>query len=315
MTSPSVPNPTASFPVPSTDTQFRMGPDFIESGVDYWWNTQHDDGTYTACGEPEGWESVDYIVPLDQVGGRDGAFTGPQSVGPRQLEIEALIVSPTPEILRQHLAAIRRIFGPQGLPGPRLPVVWEQFDWASSRRLALVTRPSGLLRFAVQPGRFEGGEACVIVFTLVAANPVWKYQAGPVEFAQTGLLDPGLITGRTYNKTYDYSYGSGAPVGGTMQAVNQGDLATWPTYIITGPADFPIITNSTTGDLFQVNRNIGAGEVITIDSRTGEITGNVRLIGRPFPLAPGNNTITWRTQSGAYNPDALLRLEWRSTST
>lgn len=310
------PNPVASFPVPDLDAQYRMGPLLTESAVDYWWNTQHEDGTYTACGEPEGWESLDYITPLDQVGGRDGALTGPQSVGPRSLDIEALIVSPTPEILRQHLAGIRRIFGPQGLPGPRQPVIWEQHDHGTNRRLALVTRPDGKLRFAVRPGYVTGGVACVIIFTLVAANPVWKFQAGEAEFNQVGLMNPGLITGRTYNKTYDYSYGFAGSVGGEMSCINSGDLPAWPVFIVTGPADFPIISNVTNGQAFQINKNMLAGEVITIDSRSGQVTpSGVRLIGRPWPLNPGLNTVRWRTQSTTYYPDALLRLEWRSTSS
>ncbi len=316
MTTAVVPNPLGSFPVPELDAMFRMGPLLTDSGVDYWWNTQHEDGTYTACSEPEGWESLDYITPVDQVGGRDGGLTGPSSIGPRQLECEALIVSPTPQILRQHLAAIRRIFGPQGLPGPRQPVIWEQHDHGTGRRLALITRPVGRLRFTVQPGHVTGGTACVIAFTLSAINPPWKYQAGEVEADEVGLLNPGLVQGRTYSKTYPYTYGVAGAVGGEMQLFNAGDLSTWPRYIVTGPADFPIISNATTGQQFQINRNLIAGETVTIDSRTGQITpSSVRLIGRPFPLAPGNNTVRWRTQSGAYSAAALLRVEWRSTST
>lgn len=311
-----VANPLASFPVPEVSEQYRMGPLFTESGVDYWWNTQHDDGTYTACSEPEGWESVDYNLPLDEVGGRDGAFTGPQSVAPRKLECQALIVSPTPQILRQHLAAIRRIFGPQGLPGPRQPVIWEQHDYDSGERLALVTRPEGKLRFVVAEGPVPGGVATVISFTLVAANPPWKYHSGDVEFGEVGLLDPGLIQGRTYDKTFTYTYGAASAIGGEMQLFNSGNLSAWPTYYVTGAADFPIITNATTGQGFQINRNMIGGEQVVIDSRSGQVTpGGVRLIGRPFALAPGNNTIRWRTQSGAFNPAALLRMEWRSTST
>jgi phage-related protein len=293
-----------------------MGPLFTESAADYWWNTQHADGAFTAISEPEGWESVDYKLPLDEVGGRDGAFTGPQSVGPRQLECEALIVAPTAQVLRQHLASIRRIFGPQALPGPRQPVVWEQYDYDSMQRLALVTRPSGRLRFVVAPGPVPGGVAAVVGFVLVAANPPWKYRSGEVEFDEVGLLDPGLIQGRTYDKVYDYTYGTGTAVGGEMQVFNSGNLSAWPTFYVTGPVDFPIITNATTGQLFQINKNMIAGEQVVIDSRTGQVTpSGVRLIGRPFPLAPGNNTIRWRSQSGAYDPAALLRLEWRSTST
>jgi hypothetical protein len=310
------PNPVASFPIPDIEGQYRMGPLFTESGVDYWWNTQHEDGTYTAVAEPEGWESLDYITPIDQVGGRDGGLTGPQSVAPRQLECEALIVSPTAQILRQHLAAIRRIFGPQGLPGPRQPVIWEQHDHGTARRLALVTRPQGKLRFAVRPGYALGGVACVIQFTLVAANPPWKYQSGDPESNEVGLLDPGLIQGRTYDKTYDYTYGAASGIGGEMQCFNAGDLSTWPVVIVTGEVDYPIITNATTGQEFAINAHLLTGQVVTIDSRTGAVTpSSIRLVGRPFPLAPGANTIRWRSLSGAYYPEALLRFEWRSTST
>jgi hypothetical protein len=310
-----LPMTAASFPVPDLSGQFRMGPLLTDSAVDYWWNTQHEDGTYTACGEPDGWESLTYISPVDQVGGRDGGLSGPASVAPRTLECQALIVSPTPQILREHLAAIRRIFGPQGLPGPRQPVVWEQYDFATNRRLALVCRPTGMLRFVVAPGYAEGGTACVISFVLTAANPPWKYQSGVVEANQVGLLNPGLITGRTYSKTFSYTYGAGGAVGGEMTCYNAGDLSAWPTFIVTGPGDLPIITNSTTGQEFQINKTLVGGEVVTVDSRTGQVTpSNVRLNGRPFPLAPGANTIRWRTQSGAYNASALLRLEWRSTS-
>jgi hypothetical protein len=310
------PNPLASFPVPTVAEQYRMGPLLTDSpSSDYWWNYQWPDGTYTACGEPEGWESIDYITPLDQVGGRDGALVGPQSVAPRMLECEALIVSPSADLLRQHLARIRALFGPQGLPGPRQPVVWEQHDFGTARRLALITRPTGKLSMRAVPGVVEGGLAAVVTFTLVAANPPWKYQAGAVEFGQIGLLNPALVSGRTYDKTYSYTYGASGPLGGEMVVINQGDLAAFPVFYVTGPVDFPIITNATTGQEFQVNRSMAAGEQVIIDSRIGTVTpGSVRLIGRPFPLAPGANTIRWRSASGTYQPAALLRLEWRSTS-
>ena len=311
------PNPAASFPVPATTEQFRMGPLLTEApAVDFWWNTQLGDGTYTAADEPEGWESIEYILPLDQVGGRDGAFTGPESVAPRVLEIKALIVAPNGQVLRDNCQKIRRILGPQGLPGPRQPVVWEQYDWRTGVRQAFVTRPQGGLRIRAIGGAHPGGEAAEISFQLVAANPVWKYQSGAIEFAEVGLLDTGLVEGRTYYKTFDYTYGSGGSPGGQLIAINNGDLPAWPVFTVRGEADAPIITNATTGQDWQIDTNLVSMQIVTVNSRTGVVTpGSVRLLGRPFALQPGANTITWRTASGAFHPEALLRLEWRSTSS
>lgn len=309
------PNPQASMPATTLDVQYRMGPLFTETpGVDFWWNTQLPDGSYTVVGEPEGWESVDYILPLYQVGGRDGAHTGPQSVGPRELICSALVVAPTALVLRGLLARIRRIFGPQGISGTRQPVIWEQHDYATGLRLALVTRPSGRLNQRVPGGHVKGGSAARISFTLIAANPPLKYQSGVAQFAEVGLPDPSVLTGRAYDKTYDWTYGGGTNPGGELIAQNNGDSLAWPVFTVTGPANFPIITNATTGRTFQILYNIPAGQQVVINSTTGQVTpASVRLSGRPFPLVDGPNVIRWRDLSGGYDPNALLRLEWRST--
>lgn len=310
------PNPVASFPATDVDVRYRMGPLFTETpGVDYWWNTQDDDGTYTVVGEPEGWESVDYILPLDQVGGRDGAHVGPQSLGPRRLECSALIVSPTAHALRLHLQRLRRIFGPQGNTGTRQPIIWEQHDYLTGLRLALITRPEGRFDARVLGGPSKGGNAAQIRFTLVATSPTTKFQSGATQSSEIGLLDAGAVTGRTYDLTYNWTYGAGGSnPGGEMVVLNNGDTLAWPVFYILGPADWPIISNPTTGREFQLMYNVAAGETVSINSASGEVDPRtVRLDGHPFPLVSGPNTIRWRTQSGAYNADARLRMEWRST--
>lgn len=308
------PNPAASMPLTTLPQRYRMGPLFTETpGIDFWWNTQLADGSYTIVGEPVGWESVEYLLPLDQVGGKDGAHTGPQSVGPRVLDCSALIVSPNSQTLRGLLQQLRRILGPQGVSGSRQPIVWEQHDFASGQRLALLTRPSGRFSPVVIQGSSLGGNAAQIEFTLIAATPV-KYQSGALQTAEVGLFDPSSTTGRTYNKTYNWTYGGGGNPGGEMVVVNNGDTLAWPVFRVMGEADFPIITNVTSGQNFQLFYDLDTLEVVTINSNTGEVQpGSVRLIGRPFPLLPGANTIRWRTQSGAFHSEARLRLDWRST--
>lgn len=308
-------NALTSFVVPSTRSQYRMGFAFeVDDETDFWWNRQLDDGTFTACEEPAGWNGLDYLTPLDQVGGRDGAFTGPPSVAPRILEITAGIVSPTPAGLHAHIGRLKRLLGPSRLPGPRPSVLWEQYEWEAGDRYALVCRPTGSFRSRVLGGPEEGGHAARITFQLVAANPVWKLRSGAVQSNQVGLLNSALVTGRTYDKTYNYTYGAGTSnPGGQMEVVNFGDLDTWANFTVTGAVNIPIITNSTTSQEFAINATLGSGEIVTIDGRTGVVDpANVRLIGRPFLLAPGTNTITWRGSDGVYHPNALLRMEWRS---
>lgn len=315
------PNALASFPDTDVNIHYRMGPQFTSTTDDFVWNAVLDDGTYTACAEPVGWESVDYITPVDQVGGRDGGLTGPQSVAPRVLECSALITCPTPQIMRHHLARLRKILGPQGLPGPRQPIIWEQYDWWLGYRLALITRPQGRFEPRIIPGFQNGALAAQIRFQLVAANPPWKYRSGlpeggPSGGGCTGLPNPALLGGRTYDKTFSYTYGFATNPGGEMLLVNSGDLPAFPVFTITGPVDQPVITNITSGAEFTVNKTLAAGEVLTIDAKTGVITpSTVRLTGRPWLLAPGSNTVRWRSTSGSFDPAAQLCLAWRSTSS
>ena len=308
------PNPQAQAPDASINGRYRMGPLLTpDTTVDFWWNVATSDGT-VAVGQSSGWDDAEYITPIDEVGGRDGGLSGPSSIGPKIINVSGVLVAPTAQALRQNIQRMRRILGPQSLTGPRQPLAWEQFDFGWQQRLALVCRPTGRFSAPTVAGHTEGGVAASISFALVAANPVWKYLAGVAESAQVGLLNPGLLGGRTYDKTFDYTYGASTNPGGEMVVVNQGDLDAFPVFSVTGPAAIPVIQNATTGQEFTINYTVAAGETVTVDARTGAVTpGQVRLIGRPFSLAPGANTIRWHTFVDSYDPAALLRLEWRST--
>lgn len=309
-----VANPVASFPVPTLDSQVRMGLGFAEDPLsDFWWNRQLDDGSYTVA-NAIGWEALKFITPIDQVGGRDGGLDGPPSIGPRVLVVEGAIVAPTPQILWANIAKVRRLLGPGTNASQRPPVYWEQYDWAAGTRLVMRVRPEDDFKAPPIAGHVPGGLAAPFRFNLVAANPVWKLKAGPVESAQTGLSNPALVTGRTYSKTYNYTYGSSSAPGGELVANNTGDVPAQPLFIVKGTVTNPIIQNVTTGQEFQVLATLTDSDTVTIDARTGVVTpGNVRLSGRQFLLAPGVNTIRWRDANDAYDPDALLTVQWRST--
>lgn len=302
------PNPNASLPTVDSEGQYRLGDDFVTDASDIWINTTWADGTHIVAEEPEGWEGLEFITPIDTAGSRDGGLDGPQSIGPRYLPVRGAMVAPDNAALRRAIATLRRKLG------PRRRVVWEQYDWGQGRLLAMICRASGDFRATPEMGHQLGGVAVRFQFTLVAANPPWKLSSGAPDFVDIGL-PVDVVSGRTYNKTYSYNYGLSTNPGGIGQADNTGDIDAWPLFEITGPVASPIIENQTTGRSFLVVGNIAAGQTVTIDSRSGRVEpSSYRLVGRPWTLTPGVNNIRWRASSGSFDPSANLRVIWRSTS-
>lgn len=297
----------AHIPDVAMEGQYRMGADLIASADDLWFNTTLDDGTIIVAGEPEGWEGLSFITPLDQAGGRDGALTGPQSVAPRILAIKGALVSPDARTLRRRIATMRALLG------PRVTVVWDQHDFNVDRRMGMVCRAQGDFLATPIPGHQMGGVAAPFSFTLVAANPPWKLGMGAPDQACAGL-PAGSVSGRTYDKTFNFNYGAFTNPGGYLIADNIGDIDAWPIYTVLGPVDYPVITNDATGEGFVVNSIIPAGQTVTIDTRTGTVTpSNYRIAGRVFAIHKGSNTIRWRATSGSFDPAAQLCAIWRPT--
>lgn len=293
-------------PVPRNG-QYRMGAGLEENSADLWLNTQLPDGTYIACGEPEGWEGIELLTPVDTAGGRDGGLLGPPSVAPRQLTVEGAMVGPNPGALRNRIRDLRTRLR------DRSGVIWDQYDFGARQRMGLVCFGTGDFRATPVQGNAYGGVATQFRFTLIAANPPWKYATGTADMSCTGL-PPVELNGRTYDRSYDWDYGGLNIDSGTIYATNDGDVEAWPVIVFTGPVDNPIISNDTTGMGFMVSGVYDSDDEVRIDTRTGVVTpSNVRLVGRPFPLVPGLNTVRWRATSGSYDEQAQLCLTWRST--
>jgi hypothetical protein len=297
----------ASFPVPAATAQYRLGLGFTTAPTDFVFNTQHGDGSYVVCKDIEAIHGLEFLTPIDLAGGRDGGLVGPTSIGVRTPELNALFVAPSAQLLWLKVAALRSLLA------AKKPLILEWYDWGYALELALVAWPTGKFQTTSIFSHQQGGLAMSVSFQLVASSPL-KYLSGSGENASARLINPALITGRTYDKTYSYNYGSSADPGGVLTATNLGDSPAYPVFTITGPVNFPTITNVTTGQSFQVNAVVAAGATVVVDASSGAVTpGSTRLIGRPFTLAPGPNTIRWTDNLAAYDPAATLRLDWRST--
>ena len=297
-------NPPAHLPATEERVQYRLGASFIPAEGDVWWNRTEENGLISVAAEPEGWEAVVYNTPLDQVGGRDGALSGPVSRGPKTLEIRSVVVAPDGPSLRARMAAIKTLL--------RAPVIWEQFDWGAGERLAMVCRAQGEFRPTPPFGHSLGGIASRVNFDLVAPTPV-KYSVGDATTLEL-QLPIGTVSGWTYNRSYPWNYGGVVIPGGTGVAFNRGDEPTWPVFRVLGPVTNATIQNETTGQEFTLVGTVAAGEEVEINSRSGVVTPSTyRLISRPWSLAPGSNSIRWRATSGTPSPDARLYVTWRSS--
>lgn len=297
-------NPPAHLPATGVNVQYRLGSSFQLSSSDVWWNRTEENGLISVAAEPEGWEAVVYNTPLDQVGGRDGALSGPISRGPKTLEIRSVVIAPDGPSLRHRIAAVKSLL--------RNVVVWEQYDWGAGERLAMVCRAQGEFRPTPPFGHALGGVASRVNFDLVAPTPL-KYSTGDEQDLEL-QLPIGTVSGRTYNYTYSWNYGGVVVPGGTGVALNKGDEPTWPVFRIVGPVTNPTIQNETTGQEFVLVGTVDAGQEVEINARSGVITPSTyRLLSRPWSLEPGPNSIRWRATGGTPSPDARLFLTWRST--
>ncbi len=144
----------------------------------------------------------------------------------------------------------------------------------------------------------------------------------PVIFDPTRVdteLAPGVVAGAlVFPITFPIEFGAGV-IDETTALLYVGTWETYPIIVVTGPLNDFTITNNTTGEVIELDYDIVAGDVITIDlnygvktvvdadgvNRIGVVTSESDLATwhiAPDPEAPGGvNSITitgWNTQPG-----------------
>jgi hypothetical protein len=250
-------------------------------------NTADDDGSEWWCDEPVGWLAPTATTPIDERPYGDGGYDGDTTYGPRALTFGApepgLTVCPDrPTALR----AYRQLLAV-----------------ASSRTAVLYTAPdddgewSLLLRASGQPNlRWVDDRSFEWSFVMVAPDP-WKFDARQAaEVLTTGL--PEEAPGAVFPWTFPVVFGAADASAGTVEVVNTGDEDAQARYVLRGPAQRPTVVNDTTGVEFRIARDLGLGDVLTVDTRSATVRLNgvsvfVDFSGS-FPLiAPGPNTIRW----------------------
>jgi len=141
--------------------------------------------------------------------------------------------------------------------------------------------------------------------TSVDPNYTYGYITSQVDFfcpdpnyynnnLQTANMLISAALGRTYNRTFDYTYGGGSS-SVTTTISNIGWATTYPTITIQGPITNPIVGNTTTGNTLNFTGTYSALDVLEIDlynqliTLNGSPARNLLISGTWFDAPPGNS--------------------------
>lgn len=163
--------------------------------------------------------------------------------------------------------------------------------------------------------------------TTVDANYTYGYITSQVEFfcpdpnyynnnLQTANMLISAALGRTYNRTFNYTYGGGSSsVTTTIQ--NIGWATTYPTITIQGPITNPIIGNTTSGNLLNFTGTYSALDTLEIDlynqliTLNGAPARNLLISGTWFDAPPGNSNFFF-TGTGTLAGTTQATVSWYS---
>jgi hypothetical protein len=128
-----------------------------------------------------------------------------------------------------------------------------------------------------------------------------------------------ITSGRGYNKSYNYGYGTIVTVPDSYSFVVGGNRPAPATITITGPCTNPQITNDTVGIALQFIITLGVSDVLVVDllNHTVMLNGTVSRRGTLqlpnwYLLPVGNNIFHYRNASGSTSTATVAyRDAWR----
>lgn len=128
---------------------------------------------------------------------------------------------------------------------------------------------------------------CRWVIQMQAPQPYWATVTSQSFTVGSGSTGRGLLPQLSKLKV------SSSQALGVVNVNNPGDVPTYPVWTLRGPMDFATVTDGT--NTFTYNAAIAAGETITINTETGEVTDNLGVnkyanmgaAPKLFPLSPG----------------------------
>lgn len=251
--------------------------------------------------EPEGWDAASVDTPMDRRQDGHGGILGESYLLERTLTFsDGLVTAPSTAAL--HAARDRWRTAVQAALDDY--VLYTHVD--EPKPWSLWLRPTGRPKFLMDD------RSAIFSMVMVAEDPV---KFGPTQTygparLPTGTGDPG----RTYAKSYPYSYGGTDVVAPDVIKVPNGggDEYGHAIYAVTGPVPQPKVLVST-GETFGLTIDLGELDTLELDTLAGTL--QINGVNRPDALAPGSTfplippagaEVRLRSAIGASNQAASL---------
>jgi phage-related protein len=197
----------------------------------------------------------------DNKGYNDGMFTGRDFYSGRTLTFMLNILAGNGNTAQQNFALFQAAINPQQTGVSTLQFLLSPSD--SQKQIGARVRTRAV---PVTP-EYTYGKITAQV-TMFCPDPRY-YDVT----TQSLSLSPSAVSGRTYNRTYNLTYGGGS-LTNSGQIVNAGWAITNPIITITGPVVNPVVSNVTTGQSITINYTLGASDVLVIDLNLKTVTLN-----------------------------------------
>jgi hypothetical protein len=235
----------------------------------------------------------------------DGAALISERFEPRQIMLPLFFYDENGNA-RDKVAVLARRLLLVGRLGGELQVT----QGARTRSLFEVRRTAGLEGFETPIGNWRR-----LVLELTAGDPWW--------YGPTQQIDLAFDAETPFDEaTVDFD-DAGTPLDGgnsTLFTVSS-DIDVFPEFVVTGPFTDLSVSNSLTGESWQIDQPVAAGQVLVVDARPGRrgprMQGAVRpdwsLVTAPsrlFTLRPGSNTIA--VGAAGDDPDSNVQLRYRA---
>ena len=245
---------------------------------------------FGGAGSPYQILSVDGLESLpgirnqdDNRGYHDGMFTGRDFLSGRTISIIFNTFADSSGSAQTNYNTIQRILLPQ--TSGTTPLYFKMPNIPTSEQF--VNARVRALRTTIDPNYTYGYITSQVDFFCPDPN---YYDSN----LQTATMLVSAALGRTYNKTYNYTYGGGSS-SITTTISNIGWATTYPTINITGPITNPVFGNTTSGDALNFTGTYSALDNLEIDLYNQLITlnglpaRNLLISGTWFDAPPGNS--------------------------